>query len=113
MTETGITEDYARRAWEEYTADEIFPRDGRRQHRGGAGADRNQFADPAVPIASSLRPTNTSTATISTRRKAAGADVSGQGVKSMSQASIRAIDYGDRLQAGVLIRQVIRWRSPS
>jgi len=28
MTETGITEDYALRAWDEYTADEIFPRDG-------------------------------------------------------------------------------------
>jgi ABC-type nitrate/sulfonate/bicarbonate transport system substrate-binding protein len=28
MAETGITEEYARRAWEEYTADEIFPRDG-------------------------------------------------------------------------------------
>jgi ABC-type nitrate/sulfonate/bicarbonate transport system substrate-binding protein len=28
MTETGIAQDYALRAWDEYTADEIFPRDG-------------------------------------------------------------------------------------
>jgi ABC-type nitrate/sulfonate/bicarbonate transport system substrate-binding protein len=28
MTETGITENYALLAWDEYTADEIFPRDG-------------------------------------------------------------------------------------
>jgi len=28
MAETGITADYALRAWDEYTADEIFPRDG-------------------------------------------------------------------------------------
>jgi ABC-type nitrate/sulfonate/bicarbonate transport system substrate-binding protein len=28
MAETGITESYALRAWDEYTADEIFPRDG-------------------------------------------------------------------------------------
>jgi ABC-type nitrate/sulfonate/bicarbonate transport system substrate-binding protein len=28
MSETGITEDYALRAWDEYTRDEIFPRDG-------------------------------------------------------------------------------------
>ena len=28
MAETGITENYALRAWDEYTADEIFPRDG-------------------------------------------------------------------------------------
>jgi len=28
MAETGITEKYARRAWDEYTTDEIFPRDG-------------------------------------------------------------------------------------
>ncbi|MCG6207404.1 ABC transporter substrate-binding protein [Rhodopseudomonas sp. HC1] len=28
VQETGITEDYARRAWSEYTQDEIFPRDG-------------------------------------------------------------------------------------
>jgi ABC-type nitrate/sulfonate/bicarbonate transport system substrate-binding protein len=28
MAETGITENYARRAWDEYTTDEIFPRDG-------------------------------------------------------------------------------------
>lgn len=29
MLETGITAEYADRAWEEYTRDEIFPRDGR------------------------------------------------------------------------------------
>jgi ABC-type nitrate/sulfonate/bicarbonate transport system substrate-binding protein len=28
MTETGIAQNYALRAWDEYTADEIFPRDG-------------------------------------------------------------------------------------
>jgi ABC-type nitrate/sulfonate/bicarbonate transport system substrate-binding protein len=28
MQETGISKDYALRAWDEYTADEIFPRDG-------------------------------------------------------------------------------------
>jgi ABC-type nitrate/sulfonate/bicarbonate transport system substrate-binding protein len=28
IAETGISEDYAHRAWDEYTADEIFPRDG-------------------------------------------------------------------------------------
>jgi ABC-type nitrate/sulfonate/bicarbonate transport system substrate-binding protein len=28
LAETGIAENYARRAWDEYTADEIFPRDG-------------------------------------------------------------------------------------
>ncbi|RJF64967.1 ABC transporter substrate-binding protein [Rhodopseudomonas palustris] len=28
VAETGITEDYARQAWSEYTTDEIFPRDG-------------------------------------------------------------------------------------
>jgi ABC-type nitrate/sulfonate/bicarbonate transport system substrate-binding protein len=28
MAETGIAEKYAQRAWEEYTTDEIFPRDG-------------------------------------------------------------------------------------
>jgi ABC-type nitrate/sulfonate/bicarbonate transport system substrate-binding protein len=28
MAETGITENYARRAWDEYMTDEIFPRDG-------------------------------------------------------------------------------------
>jgi hypothetical protein len=28
MAETGITENYAQRAWDEYTKDEIFPRDG-------------------------------------------------------------------------------------
>ena len=28
MAETGIAESYARRAWDEYTTDEIFPRDG-------------------------------------------------------------------------------------
>ena len=28
MTETGITEAYALRAWDEYTKDAIFPRDG-------------------------------------------------------------------------------------
>ena len=28
MRETGITRAYALRAWDEYTADEIFPRDG-------------------------------------------------------------------------------------
>ena len=28
MRETGITREYALRAWDEYTADEIFPRDG-------------------------------------------------------------------------------------
>ena len=28
MTETGVTKDYALCAWDEYTADEIFPRDG-------------------------------------------------------------------------------------
>ena len=28
MQETGISKDYALRAWSEYTADEIFPRDG-------------------------------------------------------------------------------------
>jgi ABC-type nitrate/sulfonate/bicarbonate transport system substrate-binding protein len=28
MAETGITENYALRAWDEYTTDEIFPRDG-------------------------------------------------------------------------------------
>jgi ABC-type nitrate/sulfonate/bicarbonate transport system substrate-binding protein len=28
MAETGITQDYAMRAWDEYTRDEIFPRDG-------------------------------------------------------------------------------------
>jgi ABC-type nitrate/sulfonate/bicarbonate transport system substrate-binding protein len=32
MTETGISETYARRAWDEYTADEIFPRDGDANH---------------------------------------------------------------------------------
>ena len=49
MTETGITEDYALRAWDEYTADEIFPRDGDANTRSGAGADRNQLADPRSP----------------------------------------------------------------
>lgn len=28
MSETGITENYAQRAWDEYTTDKIFPRDG-------------------------------------------------------------------------------------
>ena len=28
MAETGIAENYAKRAWDEYTTDEIFPRDG-------------------------------------------------------------------------------------
>jgi ABC-type nitrate/sulfonate/bicarbonate transport system substrate-binding protein len=28
MTETGVTEAYAHRAWDEYVSDEIFPRDG-------------------------------------------------------------------------------------
>jgi hypothetical protein len=28
MAETGITENYAERAWDEYTTDTIFPRDG-------------------------------------------------------------------------------------
>jgi len=32
MTETGISETYARRAWDEYTADEIFPRGGDANH---------------------------------------------------------------------------------
>jgi len=32
MTQTGISETYARRAWDEYTADEIFPRDGDANH---------------------------------------------------------------------------------
>jgi ABC-type nitrate/sulfonate/bicarbonate transport system substrate-binding protein len=28
IVETGVTDNYARRAWDEYTTDEIFPRDG-------------------------------------------------------------------------------------
>jgi len=98
MTETGITEDYARRAWEEYTADEIFPRDGDANTAAVQALIEISSLIRAVPIASSLRPTNTSTATISTRRKGSWSRCQRAG----REIDVASLDPGHRL-----------WRSPA
>jgi len=104
MRETGITRAYALRAWDEYTADEIFPRDGDANTAAVSGADRDQLADqggssPGQVVGGWLHQPE-----LSQRRGWRNwPDLRRQGRRSHGAAGAPVIDYGDRLRAGVLI----------
>jgi ABC-type nitrate/sulfonate/bicarbonate transport system substrate-binding protein len=75
MAETGIAENYAQRAWDEYTTDEIFPRDG----------DANDAAVQAlIEISSLIR-------AVPNRVKSSAADYINRGYLHEAQRDVAAL----------------------